>query len=35
VRGRIGGEPPYICDDCVEAIFLELIPLVRPELVRR
>jgi hypothetical protein len=31
VRGRIGGEPPFICDDCVEAIFLELFPLVRPE----
>jgi hypothetical protein len=31
VRGRIGGEPPFICDGCVEAIFLELFPLVRPE----
>jgi hypothetical protein len=31
VRGGIGGEPPFICDACVEAIFLELFPLVRPE----
>ena len=31
MRGRIGGEPPFICDDCIKAIFLELFPLMRPE----